>query len=191
MHHKNLGEDHEILGDGGEKQITEVPLNRDSLISINIALYVSKNQEYAGRKEIDIEEASSEELAKAVVDERYTISEVRDLSEEVINRFPLGESLTVQAALWQRAIVGLHLFRDGNHRTGLRSLRDILEMNGIETYKKPLKRELRERSEKTMKLSRGVRLREKFSEGKTYTGEEMYEKDELFGIWISYFSEVL
>jgi hypothetical protein len=174
-----------------EPRIEEIQLGKDSLISINIALYVSEEQEYAGRRDIDIDEATNEELARAVVDERFTIGGVRDLSGELIDSFPYEESLTVQAALWQRAVVGLHLFRDGNHRTGLRSLRDILEMNDIELYKEPLGEKLRKRNEKAIELSRGTRLREKFTEGKTYTGNEMYQKDELFGVWLSYFSEVL
>jgi len=175
----------------GNDRITEVSIGKNSLISINIALYVSESQEYAGRDKQDVKNKSKEELAKEVIDERYRLPEVQKLSEELVNGFPLDESLVVQAALWQRGVVGLHLFRDGNHRTGLRSLRELFEANGIETYGDPLPDELREKNESAIELSKEVRLDERFTEGKDYTEKEMYKKDKLFGVWLSYFSEVL
>jgi len=172
-------------------RITEVPLDENSLISINIALYLAEDQVYPEFEDVDLEEATDEKLADAVVDGRYSISEVREISGELVDRFPTDESLTVQAALWERAVAGLHLFRDANHRTGLRSLREILSANGIEMYGDPLGDELREKNEKVIELSKKVRQRERTTEGKDYRGQEMYEKDELFGIWLSYFNGVL
>lgn len=176
-----------------DPRITEVPLDENSLISINIALYVAENQVYPEFEDVDVdlEDATDEELADAVVDGRYSIWEVREISGELVDRFPTDESLTVQAALWERAVAGLHLFRDANHRTGLRSLREILSANGIEMYGDPIGDELREKNEKVIELSKKVRQRQKTTEGRDYRGQEMYEKDELFGIWLSYFNSVL
>jgi len=175
----------------GDSRITEVQLDENSLISINIALYVAEDQVYPEFEDVDLEDATDEELAEAVVDGLYSISEVREISGELVDRFPTDEPLTVKAALWVRAVAGLHLFRDANHRTGLRSLRDILSANGIEMYGDPLGDKMQKKNERVIELSKRVRQRERTTEGKEYRGQEMYEKDELFGIWLSYFNGVL
>lgn len=207
--------------DGGERQITDVPFNQNSLISFNLALYLTKGQKYPEFEglekevrdeliEIDnidelaevIKDELYHELAVAVVDNRYiretvdisdSYEEAREITTTLIEDFPMDESVVVQAALWQRALVMLHLFNDANHRTGLSSLRDLLEHNDVETFGDPLREGLREKNEKTIETSKEKRNWEKFTNGKSIEDikENPYEKDSVFGVWVYYFSQVL
>ena len=84
------------------------------------------------------------------------------------------------------------MFKDANHRTGLRSLREIMLANGIDMYGDPLSDKLRAKNEKMIEESTRVREEMRWTK-REKIGEQrgIYEKDELFWIWYSYFRDVL
>lgn len=49
----------------------------------------------------------------------------------IMREFPRADPLASQCAHWMRALVGLHLFPDANHRTGTSLLYPILEANNL------------------------------------------------------------
>lgn len=212
--------------DGGEPGIQEVPFDRYSLISINLALYLLEGAAYPEFDDLDldpdvrdsmreaVERANSEvdastalheviqdtdegdtleHLVRAVVDERHTISEVYEATEKLVESFPRGEPVEVQAALWQRAIVMLHMFDDANHRTGFRSVRILLDENDVEMNVDPFDDTLRKLNERTIESSKDARKKLRITQRVDLDDvrDEPFERKDVFGVWLTYFQRIL
>ena len=100
---------------------------------------------------------------------------------EVLRRFPTDEPLTEQCALWMHGVAGIHFFPDANHRTALALLRKILGENQI-SYKLWSLESLRS----TREVSHDVR-----SEIEDVELDTLYREDELYEVWLDFFSEEL
>jgi len=120
--------------------------------------------------------------SKSFTEQRKEIWRVRngDL-ERVLNEFPTDRPLPEQCALWVHALVGKHFFPDANHRTAIVTLRELLRDNGIEPGEWPTERvkEVRDESHDVRREIPPVHL------------DELYEEDELYGVWLRFFREVL
>ena len=101
--------------------------------------------------------------------------------ERVLEEFPTDRPLPEQCALWMHAVVGKHFFEDANHRTAIAVLRKLLRDNGIDVGEWPTDRVKRARDE-----SHEVR-----SEIPSVHLDTLYEKDELYRVWLRFFTDVL
>ncbi|WP_435196755.1 hypothetical protein [Natronomonas sp. EA1] len=99
----------------------------------------------------------------------------------VIRDFPTEAPLVEQCALWMHAVVGKHFFRDANHRTAIALLRKLLTENGIElgSWSPDRTRQARDESHEVRRAIPNVTL------------DTLYEKDELYEVWLRYFRDVL
>lgn len=215
-----------LICDGGEPGIREIPFNRYSLITMNLALYLLDGSKYPEFDDVHVDpdtrdsmreaveransdldastaiheeleasdsDATLENMARAVVDDRYTVPEVYEVTEELVESFPREEPVTIQAALWQRAIVMLHMFDDGNHRTGFRSVRMMIEENDLEMDRDLFDEDLEELSERTIETSKRARQKLRITEGIDLDDvrKNPYERKDVFGVWLTYFQEIL
>jgi len=101
--------------------------------------------------------------------------------ERVLEEFPTDRPLPEQCALWIHALVGKHFFPDANHRTAIVTLRKLLRDNGIEPGEWSTERVKQVRAE-----SHDVRR-----EIPPIHLDRLYEKDELYRVWLQFFGEVL
>ena len=119
---------------------------------------------------------------KSFAQQREEIWRVRngDLNT-VLEEFPTDRPLPEQCALWMRAVVGKHFFEDANHRTAMALLRKLLRENDIAAGEWPVERveEVRDRSHAVRQEIPPVRL------------DTLYEKDELYRVWLQFFTDVL
>jgi hypothetical protein len=81
-----------------------------------------------------------------------------------------------------RAFAGLHFFYDANHRTGIATLRAMMEERGVVENFKPFG-DFEPRTVAALDASKEERRR--------ITRDEIYEKDSLYEVWRSYFEDVL
>lgn len=98
----------------------------------------------------------------------------------ILREFPFDEPFLTQCAHWMRAFTGLHLFPDGNHRTGMYLLQILLKYNNIDDEPLPgddlsLYR--------TILRSKLIRLLQLDSIGL----RDLWRKDEYFVHWHRYF----
>ncbi|WP_133304643.1 hypothetical protein [Halonotius aquaticus] len=98
----------------------------------------------------------------------------------ILREFPFDEPFLTQCAHWMRAFTGLHLFPDGNHRTGMYLLQILLKYNNIDDNPLPgddisLYR--------TILRSKLIRLLQLDSVGL----RDLWKKDEYFAHWHRYF----
>lgn len=98
----------------------------------------------------------------------------------ILREFPFDEPFLCQCAHWMRAFTGLHLFPDGNHRTGMYLLQILLKHNGLDDSPLPgddlsLYR--------TILRSKLIRLLQLNSIGL----RDLWRKDEYFVHWHRYF----
>lgn len=110
---------------------------------------------------------------------KQRISNVIDSDiRRIIREFPTTAPLPEACAHWVRAIVGLHLFPDANHRTATNSLEYL-----VEQADGPTDRIL------TKDIPRFV-LHSKFT--RTFQSDVRYNtlwaRDELFSVWYRYFT---
>lgn len=79
------------------------------------------------------------------------------------------------------AVVGKHFFEDANHRTAIAMLRRLLQKNGIEVDRWPTDRvtAARDESHKVRREIPPIQL------------DTLYEKDELYDVWLRFFTDVL
>lgn len=97
----------------------------------------------------------------------------------VIREFPTNEPLPSACAHWVRALVGLHLFPDANHRTATNTLEYVLIESGLP-------------GEKVVQpdIARYV-LHSKYI--RTFQADvrfnTLWEKDELYKLWYRYFTK--
>jgi len=159
--------------------ITHVSLTPDDFFGANYAVYSDEGQDYLSP---GIEEATEDDLINR---HRYTVSEGRGILDKLVDEFPTGKSLSLveQSALWLRAVAGLHLSYDANHRTGMATLRRTMGENGIEPFEPFEEYEKKTRSA----LQRSGQVRKQT----TVTAESMYEKDGMYSVWRDYFEDVL
>lgn len=96
----------------------------------------------------------------------------------VLREFPTTEPLTQQCAHWVRAISGLHLFPDANHRTAIGSLRALLYFNDVEAPPDWPGREL-DRTIIKAKFVRNFVVDVRF--------DNLWQRDELYRLWHRHF----
>jgi len=159
-----------------DARIKEVPLSPDDILETNFAIY---NSGYAYRIGRNIEPETPEDL---ILKNAYTPDDVRDISADIIEKFPEEEPVAVQSALWVRAFAGLHFFYDGNHRTGIATLRAMMEESGVLETFKPFE-DFKPRTIAALDASK--------EERRWITRKEVYEKDSLYEVWRKYFEYVL
>lgn len=101
--------------------------------------------------------------------------------ETVLEDFPRDRPLLEQCALWMHAVVGKHFFEDANHRTAMALLRKLLRENGIDISEWSTDRvkEARDESHRVRKEIPSIHL------------DTLYEKDDLYHIWLRFFEDVL
>lgn len=157
-------------------RIEEVPVTPEDVLETNFSLY---NSGYAYRIGRNVEPETPDDL---VLKNVYTPEEVRDISADIIEKFPEEEPLTVQSALWVRAFAGLHFFYDANHRTGIATLRAMMEENEIVECFEPFG-DFKPRTVAALDASK--------EERRWITRDEIYEKDALYEVWKEYFEDVL
>jgi len=170
------------FGDDDEPRIENIPFGKGFLISVNIGLLKADPTGYSEFDDIfaDPEEVTPEDV---VLNHKYSVSDVRELTGEIINQFPVEEDLVSQSALWARGVVGMHFFYNANHRTALASLRRLLHKNNLKTFENPFGEELGEETDSL--ISELSDINENIGE------DDMYEKDEIYAVWCSYFEESL
>lgn len=95
-------------------------------------------------------------------------------------RFPFDEAILEQCALWMHAMAGKHFFPDANHRTGIVTLRKILQENGYEPQKWP-----------TIRTQAAIKRSKEIRRNLTVDLGSLYEKDALYEVWQLYFYDVL
>lgn len=162
--------------DGDEPRITVVPLTAEDVLRTNFVLY---NSGFSYRLGSNVEPEKPEDL---VLKNVYTPDEVRETSRDLIEEFPYEESLVEQSALWVRAFAGFHFFYDANHRTGISTLRAMMEESeGVEPFEPFV--DFKNRTVAALDASK--------EERRWITRDEMYKKDALYGVWRKYFEEVL
>lgn len=99
-------------------QITDVSgIDAETIITFNFERY--ENDHYGLVRN-----------SRTVTEQRIGNVSESDL-DRVIREFPTNEPLVQQCAHWVRALSGLHLFPDANHRTAIGSLRALLVLNCI------------------------------------------------------------
>lgn len=79
------------------------------------------------------------------------------------------------------AVVGKHFFEDANHRTAIAMLRTLLRHNGVDIDSWPTNRVKSARDE-------SHNVRQKIP---PVTLDNLYEKDELYEVWLQFFADVL
>lgn len=89
------------------------------------------------RKELNTDIYSDSDAAHGNVrqdDRQLTQQRIGSVSDtdihRIIREFPTSSPLPEACAHWIRAIVGLHLFPDANHRTAMNSLEYLIERSG-------------------------------------------------------------
>ena len=100
----------------------------------------------------------------------------------VLREFPFDEPFISQCAHWMRAFTGLHLFPDGNHRTGMYLLQILLKDNGIDDSSLPGDDLLLYRAVLRSKLIRLLQLN-------SIGLRDLWRKDEYFVHWRRYFRD--
>jgi prophage maintenance system killer protein len=119
---------------------------------------------------------------KTFTEQRADIWRVRngDLAR-LLEDFPIDQSLPEQCALWVHAVVGKHFFEDANHRTAIALLRKLLRDNGIDPGNWPTDRvkQARDESHDVRRKIQAVHL------------DTLYEEDELYCVWLRFFTDVL
>lgn len=119
---------------------------------------------------------------KSFTQQRDDIWRVRngDLNT-VLEEFPTDRPLPEQCTLWMHAVVGKHFFEDANHRTAMVLLRRLLRDNGVDIGNWPTDRvrEIRDESHAVRQKIPPIRL------------DTLYEKDELYRVWLQFFTDVL
>lgn len=148
-----------------------------NLSSIDAENFKFRNTRFLMSKaQYDLDMFSSKE------DARHTIWVVRngDL-RRVLKDFPVDTPLTGQCAHWMHAVVGKHYFPDANHRTAIALLRKLLKDNGImpSDWDAERTREARKESHEVRAEIESIRL------------DTLYQQDELYDVWLSYFTDVL
>ena len=114
------------------------------------------------------------------LDVNRQIKSIRDSDlQQVIDLFPLEEELPSQCANWIHALTGKHFFPDANHRTSIATLRQILSDNQVSELVIWDQEVLRER----VKSSKEARNNVSVNMG------NLYQKDELYGVWYDYFED--
>lgn len=110
------------------------------------------------------------------------ISNVTDSDiNRLIREFPTNAPLPEACAHWVRAIVGLHLFPDANHRTATNSLEYLVEQSGG-----PSSRIIHEDIPRYVLHSKYIRAFQSDVRFNT-----LWAKDELFSLWYRYFTKSL
>ena len=139
-----------------------------------------------GLKEVNLDFFQDNDLPYGYVrgDKQLTqqrISNIKDYRiDRIVREFPRTEPLCCQCAHWVRAIVGLHLFPDANHRTAMGSLYVILNKNGLEPDKEwPF--DWIDIAVTRSKLLRGYHCNVRF--------DTLWERDELYLHWLRYFRD--
>lgn len=169
----------EFRTDGGGPRITDVTVDVDSVIAVNMEIFKMAQEE---NSEHEYEDA----MAFTKLDTRRKIEldkgDRHDL-KRIIDNFPTDEPLVEQSALWMHAIAGVHFFPDANHRTGMNTLRVMMEDNGIEIFE-PFG-DIEERTHTALDASKKVRRSLDVDMG------SYYEKDTLYEVWRRYFDDVL
>lgn len=99
----------------------------------------------------------------------------------VLETFPTDRPLPEQCALWMHAVVGKHFFEDANHRTAMVLLRKLLQHNNVDIGTWPTDRvaKVRDESHEIRQEIQPVRL------------DTLYKKDELYDVWLQFFTDVL
>ncbi|WP_058995935.1 hypothetical protein [Haloarcula sp. CBA1127] len=131
-------------------------------------------------------------------DDTYTIEE-RDLRrgrrqiwgvkmwklQRLLAEFPKIEPVTAQCAHWMRAIVGLHLFPDANHRTGMATLGRLVLSNDIIDVDHPWPGEPEEIGKAVLlsKFHRHLASKVNLS--------SLWRRDTLYWHWYQYFDYLL
>ncbi|WP_122089793.1 hypothetical protein [Halalkalicoccus subterraneus] len=111
---------------------------------------------------------------------RQRIRNVQDTAiHRLIREFPTNDPLPAQSAHWVRALVGLHLFPDANHRTATNTLEYLIEQElGMATAV------VQESIDRTVLQSKYIR---------TFHADvrcnRLWERDELFQLWHRYFTK--
>ena len=157
-------------------RIKEGPVTPEDVLETNLSLY---NSGYAYRIGRNVEPETPGDL---VLKNVYTPDDVRNISAEIIENFPKEEPLTVQSALWVRAFAGLHFFYDANHRTGIATLRAMMDESGVVECFEPFKN-FEPRTIAALDASKEDR--------RWITRDKIYERDALYEVWRSYFEDVL
>lgn len=98
----------------------------------------------------------------------------------VLREFPTEPPLCEQCALWMHAVVGKHFFNDGNHRTAVFLLRELLRENSVDPGSWPI-----ERTKQVRRDSHDVR-----GHLPPITLDSLYERDELYELWLEYFIDI-
>lgn len=111
---------------------------------------------------------------------RRRIRNVQDTAiHRLIREFPTNDPLPAQSAHWVRALVGLHLFPDANHRTAMNTLEYLIEQElGVATDV------VQESIDRTVLQSKYIRT---FHADVRFN--RLWERDELFQLWYRYFTK--
>lgn len=145
-------------------------VNAQVVKQLNLEFYDAPDSTYGDIREGDPE--LTKRRISNVID-----SDIRRLIQEFPTTAPLPEA----CAHWVRAIVGLHLFPDANHRTATNSLEYLVEQSDG-----PSDRII------TPSITRFV-LHSKYT--RTFQSDVRYNtlwaKDELFSVWHRYFTHTL
>lgn len=97
----------------------------------------------------------------------------------IIREFPTNEPLPSACAHWVRALVGLHLFPDANHRTATNTLEYVLIESGL-----PGERVVQPDIARYVLHSKYIRTFQADVRFNT-----LWEEDELYQLWYRYFSK--
>jgi len=100
--------------------------------------------------------------------------------ERVLEEFPTDRPLPEQCALWIHALVGKHFFPDANHRTAIVTLRKLPVTTGWN----------QENGRRSGSNGYGL-SHTTFEEIPPIHLDGLYEKDELYRVWLQFFGEVL
>jgi len=171
----------EFKTDGGETRIEQIPMKGESVVGFNFGLYRREDQDYDLRSSKSLSHGGVSR--RSVVHPHHTYGKATHLISEFFDEFPTDIIFLEQAGLWMRWFSGMHFFEDGNHRTGIASLRRAAEANNIEEPPK-FDEVDREVTETALDASKAVR------EDVDVSQEMMFVRDDLYEVWRSYFELV-
>jgi len=169
----------EEFGDDDESRITEVTVDVDKVITANMDEFKRSRREAS-----DIEYEDPHSYTHLDTRRKIKLGKgARHDLRRIIDDFPTDELLVEQSALWMHAIVGVHFFPDANHRTGMKTLRAMMDDNGISLFQ-PFG-EVEDITMDALRRSKEERKNVDVDMG------NYYEKDNLYAVWRDYFNFVL
>jgi len=170
----------EFATDGGGRRIHKIEGDAEDIPEVNFGIYRSQNDyDLPASKDMSMGGVS----IRSIVNRPYTLGQVVRLMSAFFESFPRDEGLLVQSAFWMRWFAGMHFFEDANHRTGMSSLRTTMRTNGIEPP--PKLEDVGDKAYGVLDDSKEVR---DYCE---VSVESMFEKDDLYDVWVGYFDDVL